>query len=81
MFVRLIDIGPSPAPAQVLLRWATQQGLAVVPKSNNGERLITNLDVLSFDIAEEDMKTLSALNINYRMNDPQGIHPDLGIFA
>lgn len=37
-------------PAQVLLRWATQRGLAVIPKSNNQGRLLQNLDVTSFDL-------------------------------
>ena len=68
-------------PAQVLLRWALQQGLAVVPKSNNPDRLLSNRDLFSFEIAEKDMKEISSLNVNYRLNDPVGIHPALGIFA
>ncbi|OCH94689.1 Aldo/keto reductase [Obba rivulosa] len=69
------------SPAQVLLRWAVQQGVAVIPKSNNHERLVENLQVDSFELSEADMKTLSSLNINLRLNDPADIDPRLGIFA
>ena len=55
------------APAQILLRWAVQQGLAVIPKSNNHDRLLSNKDVLDWSLSEEDFKSLSALNINFRV--------------
>ncbi|PSR76661.1 hypothetical protein PHLCEN_2v8258 [Hermanssonia centrifuga] len=71
----------SRSSAQILLRWAVQQGLAVIPKSSNHDRLLQNLQVTDFSLSEEETKALSALNINYRLNDPQTIHPALGIFA
>ncbi|KAI0785465.1 Aldo/keto reductase [Irpex lacteus] len=67
--------------AQVLLRWALQQGLAVIPKSNNATRLAQNFQVSQFELTEAQMKAISSLNQNYRMNDPQSIHIALGIFA
>ncbi|KAF7339340.1 Aldo-ket-red domain-containing protein [Mycena sanguinolenta] len=67
--------------AQILLRWATQRGIAVVPKSNNPQRLIQNLDSESFDLKPEEIKALSSLNCNLRLNDPQDIDGRLGIFA
>jgi D-xylose reductase len=67
--------------AQVLLRWALQQGLAVIPKSNDATRLAQNFQVSEITLSEEQMKRISALNVNYRMNDPMSIHPALGIFA
>jgi len=67
--------------AQVLLRWATQRGIAVIPKSNNHERLIQNLKCTDFDLTEEQIKAISALNINLRFNDPSNMHPKLSIFA
>ncbi|KIP11677.1 hypothetical protein PHLGIDRAFT_99086 [Phlebiopsis gigantea 11061_1 CR5-6] len=69
------------SPAQVLLRWAVQQGLAVIPKSNNHDRLLSNLQVTEFTLSDEQVTALDALDINLRMNDPQDIHPALGIFA
>ncbi|KAJ8453588.1 hypothetical protein ONZ51_g13513 [Trametes cubensis] len=68
-------------PAQVLLRWALQQGLAVIPKSNNHQRLVQNLACTTFELSEEDMKTISGLNINLRLNDPVDLEPSLAIFA
>ncbi|KAI0936783.1 hypothetical protein AcW1_000929 [Taiwanofungus camphoratus] len=67
--------------AQVLLRWAVQQGLAVIPKSNNHDRLVANLQVDKFELSDADMKALSSLNINLRLNDPSDIDPRLAIFA
>lgn len=58
------------SPAQVLLRWATQRGVAVIPKSNNQDRLAQNLDVCSFDLAEDEVKAISGLNKGLRFNDP-----------
>jgi D-xylose reductase len=57
-------------PAQILLRWSTQKGIAVIPKSNNQKRLANNLDVCSFDIPEEDVKKVDALDQRLRFNDP-----------
>ncbi|EIN13960.1 Aldo/keto reductase [Punctularia strigosozonata HHB-11173 SS5] len=68
-------------PAQVLLRWATQRGVAVIPKSNSQQRLEANLQCTSFDIPDELMSRISDLNINLRMNDPADIDPRMAIFA
>ncbi|KAF8078910.1 NADP-dependent oxidoreductase domain-containing protein [Lyophyllum atratum] len=68
-------------PAQVLLRWATQRGIAVVPKSNDAKRLQENLQCDSFDLGEEEIKSISALNIDLRLNNPAEIDPRLAIFA
>jgi len=67
-------------PAQILLRWASQRGIAVVPKSNNKERLIENLDS-EFEMDEADIKQISTLNCNLRLNNPVEIDPRLAIFA
>jgi len=58
------------SPAQVLLRWATQRGVAVIPKSNNQSRLATNLDVCSFDLANDEVKQISGLDKDLRFNNP-----------
>lgn len=57
-------------PSQVLLRWATQRDVAVIPKSNNPGRMIQNLDVLSFDLTSKEMDAINGLDCNLRMNDP-----------
>ncbi|KAH9997721.1 putative D-xylose reductase [Russula compacta] len=68
-------------PAQVLLRWATQRGIAVIPKTNAVDRLRSNLESTSFDLTETDIEAISALNINLRLNNPADIDPRLAIFA
>jgi len=68
-------------PAQVLLRWATQRGIAVIPKTNTVQRLLSNLDCTLFDLTESEIEAISALNIGLRLNDPADIDPRLAIFA
>lgn len=60
-------------PAQVLLRWATQRNVAVIPKSNNQSRLAQNLDVTSFDLNSNEIKDISGLDQNLRFNDPLNV--------
>ncbi|MCJ1468706.1 NAD(P)H-dependent D-xylose reductase (XR) [Pseudocyphellaria aurata] len=58
------------SPAQVLLRWATQRGVAVIPKSNNQGRLAQNLDVTGWDLDDAEVTEISGLNKGLRFNDP-----------
>ncbi|KAI9931654.1 hypothetical protein ASPWEDRAFT_37490 [Aspergillus wentii DTO 134E9] len=57
-------------PAQVLLRWATQRNIAVIPKSNNPTRLAQNLDVTGWNLESSEIDSISSLNKNLRFNDP-----------
>jgi D-xylose reductase len=57
-------------PAQIVLRWALQRGTAVVPKTTRPERLRENLAVFDFELSQEEMQAISALNRNRRFNDP-----------
>ncbi|KAF8922008.1 NADP-dependent oxidoreductase domain-containing protein [Mucidula mucida] len=66
---------------QVLLRWATQRGIAVIPKSNTHERLVENLQSLDFTLTDDEIKAINGLNINLRLNDPAEIDPRIAIFA
>lgn len=71
-------------PAQVLLRWATQRKIAVIPKSNNVDRLKQNLDVgsASFDLTKDEIDAIGALDKGLRFNDPGFyLHKPLRIFA
>jgi diketogulonate reductase-like aldo/keto reductase len=49
-------------PAQILLRWALQLGLPVIPKSTHRERIEENAQLFDFALSDEDMATLSALD-------------------
>lgn len=57
-------------PAQVLLRWASQRKIAVIPKSNNPDRLLQNLEVNDFDLSKEDFEEISKLDQELRFNNP-----------
>lgn len=48
--------------AQVLLRWAVQQNIPVLPKSCQPERVEENGRLFDFEISEEDVERLSALD-------------------
>jgi 2,5-diketo-D-gluconate reductase B len=47
--------------AQVCLRWLTQQGIVVVPRTSKIERLGENIDVLDFDLSDAEMKEIAGL--------------------
>ncbi|GME79597.1 unnamed protein product [Ambrosiozyma monospora] len=72
----------SVSTAKVLLRWATQRGILIIPKSNKKERLLQNLQVNDFDLTEQEIAEISALNINLRFNDPWtwGASPEIPTF-
>jgi D-xylose reductase len=60
-------------PAQVLLRWSTQRGIAVIPKSNNPGRLAQNLEVTGWNLAAADIDAIATLDKNLRFNDPVSV--------
>jgi len=49
-------------PAQVLLRWCLQHDVPVIPKSTHRERIEENAQVFDFDLTDEDMAKLDALD-------------------
>ena len=51
--------------AQVALRYLTQNGIAVIPKSVHPERIASNARIFDFTIDQEDMDLLDTLNQNY----------------
>ena len=52
--------------AQILIRWALQHQLVVIPKSARRERILENADVSDFEITKEDMQLLDGFNENLR---------------
>ncbi|KAL3046547.1 hypothetical protein OYC64_004521 [Pagothenia borchgrevinki] len=53
-------------PAQVLLRWAVQQGVPVLPKSSNPDRIKDNARLFDFTLSDRDMDRLSALDCGHK---------------
>jgi D-xylose reductase len=60
-------------PSQVLLRWATQRGLAIIPKSTRPALIASNLASLEFDLSEEEIAKISSFNRGIRFNQPSNV--------
>lgn len=60
------------SPAQVVIRWHLQRGTICLPKSTHQERIIANLDVFDFELSDEDMAAMFALERGTRT----GADPD-----
>ncbi len=48
--------------AQIILRWLTQRGVVVIPKSVHKERIIENFDIFDFELSLEDMGAIGSLD-------------------
>lgn len=48
--------------AQVVLRWLTQRGVVVIPKSVRKERMEENINVFDFELSPEEMQTIQSLD-------------------
>ena len=48
--------------AQVALRWLIQRDVIIIPKSVHVERMQQNLDIFDFELSQEDMAAISALD-------------------
>lgn len=49
-------------PAQVCLRWERQKDIVVLPQSTNADHIRANLDLFGFELDDEDMDRMDALN-------------------
>ena len=49
-------------PAQIILRWHTQMGFAVIPGSRNVAHIKDNLDILDFKLSDEEMAEIAKLD-------------------
>lgn len=49
-------------PAQILLRFLTQKGIAVIPRSSKTEHIRENFDLFDFTLTADEMAQLSALD-------------------
>ncbi|WP_304362824.1 aldo/keto reductase [Bacillus sp. AFS041924] len=57
--------------AQVVLRWHLQNGVVIIPKSIKEHRIQENANIFDFELTQEDMNRIDALNQNHRVGpDP-----------
>lgn len=52
--------------AQVVLRYQIQRGIIVIPKSVTPSRIESNFKLFDFELTDDDMKTVSGFNRNFR---------------
>lgn len=58
-------------PAQVVLRWHLQSGHVAIPKSVTPSRIRENIDILGFELDDEDLAAFAALDEGRRLGpDP-----------
>ncbi|MEM1294465.1 MAG: aldo/keto reductase, partial [Verrucomicrobiota bacterium] len=55
---------------QVALRWGVQRGTVVIPKTQTEAHLRENFSIFDFELSEDDMQQIEALNQHRRFNDP-----------
>lgn len=67
--------------AQVALRFLTQRGIVVIPKTVRKERMVENADCLAFDLTAAEMEAIRTLDLGHgsvlNFSDPQAM---LGLF-
>ncbi len=59
--------------SQIVLRWIVQRGLITIPRCKP-KHFAENLEIMTFALSDEDMRSISALNRNLRsnvLNDPE----------
>lgn len=61
-------------PAQIVLRWHIQLGNVVIPRSENPERQKQNMQVFDFTLSDEEMASITSLDIGLRCG------PDPSVF-
>lgn len=49
-------------PAQIILRWQIQEGYIAIPGSSNPEHIAENFDIFDFELSQEEMQAIHALD-------------------
>ena len=64
----LVDIAAEhrKTPAQVVLRWDLQRKVITIPKSVHPDRIAENAAVFDFELSDDDMRRLDAMDRGYR---------------
>merc|ERR1712014_560117 len=53
-------------PAQILLRWAIEKGIHVIPKSKSKDRMVENFGVFDFSLKDEEVCAIDKCHIGKR---------------
>lgn len=58
-------------PGQIILRFEEQDGLIVLPKSTNPQRIAGNIDIFDFELSDGEMDSLRTLDTGKGHHDPE----------
>lgn len=58
-------------PGQIILRSEIQEGLIVLPKSTNPERIAGNIDIFDFELEDSEMEEIRALDTGKGHHNPE----------
>ncbi|WP_300629875.1 aldo/keto reductase [uncultured Thomasclavelia sp.] len=58
---------------QIILRWHYQEGIISLPKSTNDERIKGNVDIFDFELTDEEMKNIQAMDTGKGTHDPEDL--------
>ena len=63
----IVNIGKKygKSAAQTVLRWNTQRGVSIIPKSVHRERIEENLNIWDFTLTDEEMAVISAKDMGH----------------
>jgi len=62
-------------PAQIVLRWDLQHSVVTIPKSVHKDRILANAQLFDFELSEDDMAAIDALDIGQRVGpDPDNVN-------
>lgn len=63
----IVNIGKKygKSAAQVVLRWNTQRGVSVIPKSTHRERIEENFNIWDFSLTDDEMAVISAKDLGH----------------
>lgn len=67
----LVPIGQkySKTSAQIALKYLVQNGISVIPKTVNKDRMIQNIDLFDFELTHDELKQIRALDETFRFTD------------
>lgn len=66
--IQAIALKYDKSPSQIVLRWIIQRNLITIPRAKPNH-FDENLDILSFELSNEDMEAINVLNIDLRSNE------------
>ena len=62
-------------PAQVVLRWHLQNGVAIIPKSVHPSRIKENADIYDFELSDAEIAKIETINWNHRISkEPEMVY-------